>query len=100
LTGGILIRPLRNIKWQLVVSSAALLAFTAAMATTGLSRTQGMVFSFFAGLAAGYVEIVTMAGGPLMIDPELLGIAMGTQSLLRGLCSTLSSKKLSFASNI
>ncbi len=40
----------------------------------------------------GFMEVLTMAGAPLMVDPKDLGLANGIEFTTRGILSCLASK--------
>jgi acyl CoA:acetate/3-ketoacid CoA transferase len=98
LVGGLLVKAVRNIKWQLVASCTLLTLFMGTMAIYDVSLPAGITLSLFAGAATGYVEIITMVGGPMMVDPEFMGIAVGAQSTLRALMNSVARKNPSHGS--
>lgn len=58
------------------------------------SSRQGMAiaFSLLGGIGIGYMEVITVAGGILMVEAENVGLAIGIQYALRLGLSSLSSE--------
>ncbi|KAI1623918.1 fungal trichothecene efflux pump [Exophiala viscosa] len=89
LLAGLLVQPLGELKWQLVVSAVLMTAFAGGLAALDVTRVQGLVLTLLATTASGYLEIVTLVGSPMVINPDIMGIAIGAQSTLRGLLATV-----------
>jgi hypothetical protein len=63
------------------------------MAAINPSReSMAVAFSLLGGIGIGYMEVITVAGGILMVDAENVGVAIGIQYALRLGLSSLSSK--------
>jgi len=64
--------------------------FTGALAAIDSSRKgMGIAFSIISSAGIGYMEVITLAGGPLMVDPKDIGLACGVQFAVRTGMSSL-----------
>jgi len=85
-----------SLKWQLVTCCVIFTAFTGGMAAVTASHiSRAIVFSILSSMMIGYMEVLTLAGAPLMVDPKDLGLANGVEytvrsgfSVLAGICSS------------
>ncbi len=55
-------------------------------------EAMAVCFSLLGGIGIGYMEVITVAGGILMVDPENIGVAIGIQYALRLGLTSLSSR--------
>ena len=79
-----------SMKWQLVACYVIFTAFTGAMAKVEEAHlSRAIVFSIISSMMIGWMEIITLAGAPLMVEPEYIGVANGTSYTFRGLLSAL-----------
>lgn len=77
-------------KWQLVTCCVLFTAFTGGMANiTTDNVAQSIVFSIISSMMIGWMEIITLPGAPLMVEPEFIGVANGASYTFRGLLSAL-----------
>ncbi|KAK6074220.1 trichothecene efflux pump [Seiridium cupressi] len=90
LIGGLLASRIRYIKWQLLASCVLLSLFLGLMAAFNLPLAASISFSTIASIGAGYSEVITLTGSPMMTDPNHMGVAVGIQSSMRGLLTSAS----------
>lgn len=79
-------------KWQLIICCTIFTAFIGGLAAIdvgSLGRT--VAFSLISSMMIGWMEVVTMAGAPLMVEPKDLGIANGVEFSTRGIFCSLAS---------
>lgn len=77
-------------KWQLVISCVLFTAFTGGMARPRPdSLARDVIFSIISSMMIGWMEIITLAGAPLMVEPDCIGVATGASYTFRGLWSAL-----------
>lgn len=50
---------------------------------------RNIVFSIISSMTIGWMEVITLAGAPLVVEPEHMGIATGASYTFRGLFSAL-----------
>jgi hypothetical protein len=82
-----------SIKWQLVLCCVLFTTFTGAMAAVSAKhKGRAITFSILSSWMIGFMEVLTMAGAPLMVDPKDLGLANGIEFTTRGILSCLASK--------
>ncbi len=91
--GALVTAILPGLKYQLICACCIFTTFIGAMAAVDPSR-EGMAvaFSLLGGIGIGYMEVITVAGGILMVKPENVGVAIGIQYALRLGLTSLSSK--------
>ncbi len=81
---GMLIRPVKYHRFQVIFYAVMGTAFTAAMgATTPHTRAMGAAFTFFSGFSVGAIEAVIYTLCPLTCAPEDIGLAIGTMLCVR-----------------
>ncbi|EXJ63305.1 uncharacterized protein A1O5_11626 [Cladophialophora psammophila CBS 110553] len=79
-----------SLKWQLVIVCVLFTTFTGGMsAVTKENQDRAIVFSLISSTMIGYMEVLTLAGAPLMVKPEDIGLANGVEYTLRSGCSVL-----------
>ena len=79
-----------KLKWQLVVCCCLFTAFTGGMAAVSSSHeSRAIVFSVISSIMIGYMEVLTLAGAPLMVDAKDIGLANGVEYTVRSGFSTL-----------
>ncbi|KAK4551910.1 hypothetical protein LTR86_010811 [Recurvomyces mirabilis] len=79
-----LYRYLGRVRWQLVLASAMTVAFSAALAAvTSQGRGMGIAFTTLAGLAVGWIELITIVTVGLVAPPNDIGVAQGLFSSVR-----------------
>jgi hypothetical protein len=54
-------------------------------------EAMAVAFSLIGGIAIGYMELITVAGGILMVEAQDIGVAIGIQYALRLGITSLSS---------
>jgi hypothetical protein len=91
--GAVVTAVLPGLKYQLICACCVFTVFIGAMAAIDPSK-EGMAIacSLLGGIGIGYMEVITVAGGILMVEPEHVGLAVGIQYALRLALSSLSSK--------
>lgn len=81
-----------SLKTQLVATCVIFTAFIGAMAkVTADNKARAVVFSLISSAMVGLMEVITMAGAPLMVAPEDIGLANGIEFTVRGILSCISS---------
>ncbi|KAK9425332.1 putative Major facilitator superfamily (MFS) profile domain-containing protein [Seiridium unicorne] len=90
LIGGLIASRIRHIKWQLLASCVLLTLFLGLMAAFNLPLAASISFSTIASIGAGYSEVITLTGSPMMTDPSDMGVSVGIQSSMRGLLTSAS----------
>lgn len=89
-TGAFAVRYIGKIKYQLVTAVTFFVTFTGAMASIDSSRkAMAIAFSLLSSIGIGYMEVITLAGGPLMVDSKDIGLACGFQFAVRTGMSSL-----------
>ncbi|KAL4804326.1 fungal trichothecene efflux pump [Aspergillus unguis] len=84
LVGTITVKLIGHIKWQLVVACIVFTTFTGAMAAvTPSTKTMAILFSLISSMGIGYMEIITLVGGPLSVAAKDIGLASGLQFAVR-----------------
>lgn len=61
-------------------------------AITPSREGMAIAFSLLGAMGIGYMEVITVAGGILMVEAENVGVAIGVQYAVRLGLSSLSSK--------
>ncbi len=90
--------PKIKLKWQLVTSVCIFTAFIGGSAgVTSSTKTMAIVFSLISGIMIGYIETLTIGGGPLTQDAKDIGLAAGVQYTFRSGTSALAGKLSIFA---
>lgn len=80
-----------SLKWQLVATVVIFTAFIGGQAKISADdRARPTAFSFISSTMIGLMEVLTMAGAPLMIPAEDLGLANGIEFTIRGILSCVS----------
>lgn len=88
-----LFRALGHLKWQVVTASIITTVFCAAMAgLTERSEKTGIAFTILAGLAVGWIELVTIVITGLVAPPNDIGVAQGFFSSIRQVFGTIAGK--------
>ena len=79
-----------SLKWQLVIVCVLFTAFTGGMgAVTTQNEARAIVFSILSSTMIGYMEVITLAGAPMMVEPQDIGLANGVEYTIRSGCSVL-----------
>lgn len=82
-----------SLKWQLVATCVIFTVFIGGMAKVTVDhKARAIVFSLISSAMVGLMEVITMAGAPLMVAPEDIGLANGIEFTVRGILSCISSK--------
>lgn len=82
-----------SLKSQLVATCVIFTAFIGAMAKVTVDhKARAVVFSIISSAMVGLMEVITMAGAPLMVAPEDIGLANGIEFTVRGILSCISSQ--------
>jgi MFS family permease len=82
-----------HLKWQLVIASAMTAIFGAAMAAVNHERrNMGIAFTSLAGLAVGWVELITIVVTGLVAPPHDIGVAQGFLGATRAVFGTVAGK--------
>lgn len=80
-------------KWILVATCVIFTTFIGAMAKVTVDhKARAILFSIISSAMVGMMEVITMAGAPLMIEPEDMGLANGIEFTVRGILSCISSQ--------
>lgn len=88
-----LFRTLGHLKWQLVTASLMTAIFGAAMAAVNENRrSMGIAFTSLAGLAIGWVELVTIVVVGLVAPPHDIGVAQGFLGATRAVFGTVAGR--------
>lgn len=58
-------------------------------AVTPDHKGRAISFSILSSVMIGWMEVLTMAGAPLVIDPKDIGVANGIEFSIRGILSGL-----------
>lgn len=61
-------------------------------AVTADHEARPVVLSLLASIMIGYMEVITLAGAPMMVDPKDIGLANGAEYTVRSGCSVLAGK--------
>jgi hypothetical protein len=90
IVSGLLIRPLKYHKWQVVFYACAGTIFTAALAAvTPSTKSMAAAFVVLSGFMVGAIEAVIYTLCPLTCEPEDLGLAFGLMASARTAIPTL-----------
>jgi hypothetical protein len=82
-----------SLKSQLVATCVIFTAFIGGMAKVTVDhKARAVVFSIISSAMVGLMEVITMAGAPLMVAPEDIGLANGIEFTVRGILSCISSQ--------
>jgi hypothetical protein len=77
---GIFASFLPKVKWQLVTSCIIFTAFAGGMAaSTQDNKRMAIAFTLVAATMVGYMEVIAIRGGPVMVDLKDIGLANGVQ---------------------
>jgi hypothetical protein len=77
-------------KWQLVLCCVLFTAFSGGMAAVSNDhKGRAIAFSILSSAMIGYMEVITLAGAPLMVDPKNIGLANGVEYTVRSGMSVL-----------
>ena len=88
---GTLMKRLGHTRLQLIVSTAALFAFLAALGgSTHLGQNYPIAFTAMAGFFSGWLDIVTSVANGLVNEPGDLGLANGFLGSMKQLVGTIS----------
>jgi MFS family permease len=88
-----LFRSLGHLKWQVVVASLLTAVFGTTMAAvTYKTEKMGIAFTILAGLAVGWIELVTIVITGLVPPPNDIGVAQGFFSSTRLVFGTIAGK--------
>ncbi|PWY72957.1 siderophore iron transporter [Aspergillus heteromorphus CBS 117.55] len=75
---GLLMKPIGFTKYQLIVSTLMITAFSGALASINQDRrSYGLAFTALGGFWVGYLELITIIMCPLYCDPKDIGLASG-----------------------
>ncbi|KAE8353465.1 siderophore iron transporter [Aspergillus coremiiformis] len=75
---GLLMKPLGHSKYQLIGCTAAVMAFSGALAAMDQDReAYGLAFTAIGAFAVGYLELITIIMCPLFCKSEDIGLASG-----------------------
>lgn len=87
---GLLIKPLRKQKLQMIVATSALTAFIGAMAGTNSGTpTMALMFILISCICVGYIEVSAFIIGPFTTRPEDLGVVLGLVGTSRASISSV-----------
>jgi MFS family permease len=85
------------LKWQMVVASLMTAVFATTMAAvTHKTEGMGIAFTILAGLAVGWIEMVTIVIVGLVAPPNDIGVAQGFFGSTRLVFGTVAGKSYSF----
>lgn len=85
-----LFRSIGHLKWQVVAASLMTAVFGTAMAAvTYKTEKMGIAFTILAGLAVGWIELVTIVITGLVAPPNDIGVAQGFFSSIRLVFGTI-----------
>lgn len=88
-----LFRTLGHLKWQVVTASLLTVTFCAGMAAmTYKTEKVGIAFTILAGLAVGWIELVTIVITGVVAPPNDIGVAQGFFSSTRQVFGTIAGK--------
>ena len=83
-------RSIGHLKWQVVTASLITAVFCTAMAAvTYKTEKMGIAFTILAGLAVGWIELVTIVITGLVAPPNDIGVAQGFFSSTRQVFGTI-----------
>ena len=86
-------RTVGYLKWQMVVASTMTAVFGTAMAAvTYKTESMGIAFTILAGLAIGWIEMVTIVVTGLVAPPNDIGVAQGFFGSTRATFGTVAGK--------
>ncbi|RAL02180.1 trichothecene efflux pump [Aspergillus ibericus CBS 121593] len=75
---GLLMKPIGYTKYQLIVTTIMITAFSGALAAVNQHRqSYGIAFTAIGGFWVGYLELITIIMCPLYCKPEDIGLASG-----------------------
>ncbi|EED20904.1 siderophore iron transporter, putative [Talaromyces stipitatus ATCC 10500] len=78
IAAGILMKPIRHSKYQLIFITLAITAFSGALAAINQNtQAMGLAFTALGGFFVGYLELITLIMCPLYCKPEDIGLASG-----------------------
>ncbi|KAJ5155934.1 hypothetical protein N7492_008737 [Penicillium capsulatum] len=90
IVGGVLMKPIGHSKYQLIVTTIFITAFSGAMAAVNQHRqAYGIAFTAVGGFAVGYLEIITLIMCPLYCKPEDIGLASGFLGAAKQVAGTI-----------
>lgn len=88
--GGITIRPLKQLHWQMRISVVGIAAFTAGLAGAGIGQNAlAIALTTLSGLSVGYVELLAIIMIPFVVDPGDIGLASGFTASCRTVSGTI-----------
>lgn len=92
-----LFRSVGHLKWQVVIASLMTAVFSTAMAAVNYkTEKMGIAFTILAGLAVGWIELVTIVITGLVAPPNDIGVAQGFFSSIRLVFGTIAGKLCPF----
>ncbi|PYI08054.1 siderophore iron transporter [Aspergillus sclerotiicarbonarius CBS 121057] len=88
---GLLMKPIGHTKYQLIVTTVMITAFSGALAAVNQHReSYGIAFTAIGGFWVGYLELITIIMCPLYCKPEDIGLASGFLGSAKQVAGTIS----------
>lgn len=94
--GGIGVRFLARMKWQMAIAGVIMMAFIAALSSsTQYSRGRTVAFLLIGTAGAGYVENLTLSTMALVWEPDDIGLVAGVMGAIRTAAGALATSMYS-----